>query len=150
MPGNAERGRKIFFDKNKSQCIQCHQIGNQGERIGPELTGVGSRFSRIYLLESILEPSRTIAPSFGTLTLMLKNGKTLNGVKVAETEKTLTLADNQGQKHLLAKADIDEQHPSPISSMPEGLEKRFTESEFVDLIAFLMSQRVRPPRRSSR
>src|SRR5207253_167408 len=109
--------------------------------IGPELTGVGSRFARIYLVESILEPSRTIAPSFGTLVVTLKNGKLLTGVKIAETEKMLTLADNQGQKHVLAKADIEAQQPSPVSTMPEGLEKRFTEDEFIDLIAFLASQK---------
>jgi len=139
--GNPERGRKLFFDLEKSQCLKCHRIGDQGERIGPELTGVGSRFSRIYLVESILEPSRTIAPSFGTLVVSLKNGKLVTGVKVEETDKTLTVADNQGMKHTLMKADIDEQQPSPISTMPEELEKRFTEEEFVDLIAFLVSQK---------
>ena len=51
-----------------------------------------------------MEPSRTIAPSFGTLVLSLKNGKLLTGVKVTETETTLTLANNQGEKYLLAKA----------------------------------------------
>jgi putative heme-binding domain-containing protein len=139
--GNPERGRKLFFDADKSQCLKCHRLGKQGEEIGPELTGVGSRFSRIYVVESILEPSRTIAPGFGTLALALKNGKVLTGVKVTETETTLTLADNQGQKHLLAKAEIEEQRTSTVSSMPEGLEKRFTEAEFIDLIAFLMSQK---------
>jgi putative heme-binding domain-containing protein len=124
-----------------SRSMKCRQLGGQGERVGPKLTGVGARFSRIYLVESILEPSRTIAPSFGTLAVTLKSGKTLNGVKVAETETTLTLADNQGQKHVLARAEIDEQNPSPISSMPEGLEVRLTEDEFVDLIAFLASQK---------
>ncbi len=140
-PGNAERGRTVFFDKNKSQCINCHRMGDQGERIGPELTAVGARFSRIYLIDSILEPSRTIAPSFGTLTVALKNGKTLNGVKLTETETTITLADNQGHKHVVLRGNIDEQHPSAISSMPEGLEQRLTEAEFVDLIAFLASQK---------
>jgi putative heme-binding domain-containing protein len=139
--GNVERGRKVFFDVEKSQCMKCHRISDQGERIGPELTGVGSRFSRIYIVESILEPSRTIAPSFGTLVVSLKNGKVMSGVKIAETETTLTLADNQGQKHELKKTEIDEQQPSPISTMPEELEKRFTEEEFVDLIAFLVSQK---------
>ena len=139
--GNAERGRKVFFDKEKSQCVKCHQIANQGERIGPELTGVGKRFSRIHLIESILEPSRTIAPSFGTWAITLKNGKILNGVKIAEDEKTLTLADNQGQKQVLAKADIEEQNVSAVSTMPDGLELRLTEDEFVDLIAFLASQK---------
>jgi putative heme-binding domain-containing protein len=139
--GNPERGQKLFFDSEKSLCLKCHRLGDQGERIGPELTGVGSRFSRIYLVESILEPSRTIAPSFGTLVISLKNGKALTGVKVTETETTLTLADNQGQKYVLAKTDIEEQQVSPLSTMPEGLEKRFTEDEFLDLIAFLVSQK---------
>ena len=81
-PGNPDRGRKVFFDVEKSQCLKCHRLGDQGERIGPDLTGVGSRFARIYIVESILEPSRTIAPSFGTLVIMLKNGKVFTGVKV--------------------------------------------------------------------
>jgi putative heme-binding domain-containing protein len=139
--GNPQRGRKLFFDVEKSQCLKCHRLGEQGERIGPELTGVGGRFSRIYIVESILEPSRTIAPSFATLTLVLTNGKTLTGVKVVETETMLTLADNQGQKHLVVKTDIEEQQASVVSTMPEELEKRFSRDEFVDLIAFLMSQK---------
>jgi putative membrane-bound dehydrogenase-like protein len=139
--GNAERGRKLFFDAEKSQCIKCHRLRDQGERIGPELTGVGKRFSRIYIIESILEPSRTIAPSFETHIVLLKNGQVKTGVRVAETGETLTLGDNQGQKHLITKADIEEQRPQPVSTMPEGLEKRFSEQEFVDLIAFLVSQR---------
>src|SRR5262249_28882067 len=113
--GDPERGRKLFFDADKSLCLKCHQLGGRGERGGPELTGVGSRFSRIYIVESILEPSRTIAPSFGTLVVSLKNGKELSGVKVAETETTLTLADSQAQKHVLQKGDIEEQHPSSAS-----------------------------------
>jgi putative membrane-bound dehydrogenase-like protein len=139
--GDPQRGHKLFFDREKSQCLTCHRLGEQGERIGPELTGVGGRFSRIYIVESILEPSRTIAASFATLIVELKSGKTLTGVKIAETEMTLTLADNQGQKHAVAKSDIEQQHPSQLSTMPEGLEKRFTQDEFADLIAFLMSQK---------
>jgi putative heme-binding domain-containing protein len=140
-PGNPERGRKLFFDAERSLCLKCHRLGDQGERIGPDLTGVGSRFARIYIVESILEPSRTIAPSFGTLVITLKSGKVLTGVKIMETETTLTLANNQGEKHLLPKADVEEQQASPVSSMPEDLEKRFTEDEFIDLIAFLASQK---------
>jgi putative heme-binding domain-containing protein len=144
--GDAERGRKVFFDAEKSQCIKCHRLGDQGERIGPELTGVGSRFSRIHIVESILEPSRTIAPSFETLIVTLKNGKLVTGVKIEETEQTLTLGDDQGRKHVLARADIEERRVSPVSTMPEGLEKRLTEDEFIDLIAFLASRTETRPR----
>jgi putative heme-binding domain-containing protein len=138
-PGNPERGRGVFFNVEKSLCLKCHRMSDQGERIGPDLTGLGSRFSRIYIAESILEPSRTIAPSFGTWLVLLQSGQVLSGIKVAESETMLTLADNQGQKQSLAKAAIEEQKTSLVSTMPEGLEKRITEEEFVDLIAFLAS-----------
>ncbi|MGE3808302.1 MAG: HEAT repeat domain-containing protein, partial [Gemmataceae bacterium] len=137
--GNVERGRQVFFNVEKSLCLKCHRVGEQGERIGPELSGVGGRFARVYIVESILEPSRTIAPSFGSIGIVLKSGKVLSGIKLAEDARTLTLADNQGQKHAIMKDDIDEQQPLHASTMPEGLEKRLSEAEFVDLVAFLVS-----------
>jgi len=139
--GNPARGRLLFLDIEKTQCLKCHRLGEQGERFGPELSKLGSRFARVYLVESILEPSRTIAASFETQVVGLKDGKVLIGVKVAETETQLTLADNQGKKFEIAKRDIDERRPSPQSTMPDGLEKKLTAEEFVDLIAFLVSQK---------
>ena len=126
----------------KSQCLKCHRLGEQGERIGPDLTGLGSRFSRIHIVESILEPSRTIAPSFQTVLVALRDGRVLTGVPIAETTETLTLADNQGQKHSLDKSAIEEQRPQSISTMPEGLEQKLTADEFIHLVEFLVSQKA--------
>ncbi|HEX5102261.1 MAG TPA: c-type cytochrome, partial [Pirellulaceae bacterium] len=143
--GNPERGRQVLLNVEKSLCLKCHKVGDQGERTGPELTGLGSRFSRIHIVESILEPSRTIAPSYGTLSLILSDGRPLAGIKIAETATELTLVDNQAQKHTINKADIDQQQPSPLSTMPDGLEKRLSEEEFVDLAAYLASLKESPP-----
>ncbi|MCI0462035.1 MAG: HEAT repeat domain-containing protein [Gemmataceae bacterium] len=135
--GNPERGRQVFLNAEKSLCVKCHRVGEQGEPVGPELTGLGSRFAKAYIIESILEPGRTIAPSFETTGVQLKNGQILSGVKVAETADSLTLVDNQTQKHVLARADIDRVQRQSVSAMPDGLERRLTEDEFVDLISFL-------------
>jgi putative heme-binding domain-containing protein len=143
--GDAKRGAKVFFNADKASCVKCHRLGEVGERIGPELTGIGARFGRVYLIESILEPNRTVVPGFSSLFVSLKDGRLLTGVKVAETETALTLADNEGKKHDIKRTDIDEQRPVPTSTMPEGLEKKLTEQEFVDLIAFLVSQKDRTP-----
>src|SRR5205823_13266386 len=137
--GNPARGREVFLNAEKSLCVKCHRVGEQGERVGPELTGLGNRFSKIYIVESVLEPSRSISPSFETLGISLKSGKVLSGLKVEETEASITVADNEGKKHVLAKADIEEQTRQALSTMPEGLEKRLTEDEFVDLISFLVN-----------
>ena len=139
--GNPARGRELFLNAEKSLCIKCHRLSDVGERVGPELTGVGARFARAYLIESILEPSRTIAPSFDTVMVTLKNGKTFSGIQTAETPLTITLSDVQALKQTINKADIDERQASPLSTMPEGLEKRLTEQEFIDLIEFLVSQK---------
>ena len=93
------------------------------------------------MIESILEPSRTIAPSFETVVVEMNDGKLVTGLPIAETDTTLTVADNQGQKHGLAKAEIARRNRSLLSTMPEALEQRLTLDEFVDVIAFLVSQK---------
>jgi putative heme-binding domain-containing protein len=139
--GNPDRGRAVFENMEKAPCLKCHRMGERGERIGPELTGIGGRFSRIAIIESILEPSRTIAPSFETVTLSLNDGRVLSGVRVDETETVLTLANQDGQKLAVTKADIESRKAQSVSTMPDGLEKPLTADEFVDLIAYLVGQK---------
>ena len=142
--GSVERGRKLFANVKKSLCIKCHRIGEQGGRIGPDLTGVGSRFSRIHLIESILEPSRTVAPSYGTTIVLLNRGKVLTGVKTAETSEAITLGDKDGKLQVIPRSEIEELRVDRRSTMPDGLEKQMTDRELKDLIAFLVSQK-KPP-----
>ncbi len=137
--GNIQRGREVFLNADKSQCIKCHRIEKDGARIGPDLTGLGNRFSRIHIVESILEPSRTIAPSYQTIAVALTSGKVLSGVKIRETGKVLVLGDNQGKIHEIARDEIDQLRVNPQSTMPDDVAKRLTDREFVDLIAFLKS-----------
>jgi putative heme-binding domain-containing protein len=141
--GNPERGRQLFLSADKTLCLKCHRVGDQGERIGPELTGLGSRFSKVYIVESILEPSRTVSPSFETVGVLLTSGKILTGIKVSESDTSLTLADNEAKKHTLAKLEIAEQRKQPLSTMPDGLEKRLSEDEFVDLVSYLNNLKAR-------
>ena len=135
------RGRKVLDDVEKSLCLKCHRAGDRGERIGPDLSGIGGRFARITIIESILEPSRSIAPSFDVVAVALKDGRVLNGVRVLETETVLTLADQDGRKHAIPTAEIEAVSRQPLSLMPEGLEKRVTPEEFVNLIAYLAAQK---------
>jgi putative heme-binding domain-containing protein len=143
--GNVDRGREVFLNADKSLCSKCHRIGDEGPRIGPDLSGIGSRFSRIHLIESILEPSRAIAPSYETISVALSDGRVLSGVKVTEDESTLTLADDQGRSHALPRSEIDERRPQPRSTMPDGLERRLSDRELLDLISYLVAQKKPSP-----
>jgi putative membrane-bound dehydrogenase-like protein len=139
--GNPARGREVYLNAEKAGCIKCHRLGDQGGKIGPELTGAGRRFSKVYMIESILEPSRAIAPAFRNLSVRLKDGQELTGVIVTETESVLTLGDAQGQSHTLKKDQIEEVQILELSIMPEGLENGLTDAEFADLVAFLAEQK---------
>ncbi len=141
--GDIIRGSQVFAAAEKSQCIKCHQVGDTKGRIGPDLTGIGDRFSRIHLIESILEPSRTVAPSYETMNIVLSNGRLMSGVKIKDDVKTLTIGDNRGQVHSINKADIEEIRIQPRSTMPDGLEERLTDQEFIDLLEYLLSQKKR-------
>jgi len=139
--GNPLRGREIYFNAEKSGCVKCHRLGDQGGAIGPDLTGAGRRFSRIHIIESILEPNRAIAPAFRNLSIRLKDGQELTGVRVDESDSELTLGDAQGKSHALKKDQIDELQILELSVMPEGLEGGLTDTEFADLVAFLAEQK---------
>jgi putative heme-binding domain-containing protein len=141
QPGDVGNGRRLFFEAGKTQCIKCHWLEARGERIGPDLTGIGSRFSRIHLIESILQPSHSIADSYQTVSLALTDGRVLSGVLLPANGADLVLADAKGEKHVVRAEEIDARRVQKTSTMPEGLEKSLTPTEFVDLIGFLVSCR---------
>ena len=82
-----------------------------------------------------------MAPSYQTRVIVLDSGRVVTGVRVTETAKTLTLGDKEGKLHMVQKAEIEESTVQPISTMPEGIEKRLSDQEFVDLVAYLLSRR---------
>jgi mono/diheme cytochrome c family protein len=62
--GDAERGRRVFFEHEIAVCHRCHALDGRGGGIGPDLTGVGARLDRAAILESILDPNAKIAASW--------------------------------------------------------------------------------------
>ncbi|MHB8844613.1 MAG: c-type cytochrome [Nitrospirota bacterium] len=60
------KGAEIF---KREKCRDCHTLNGTGGAVGPNLTYVGSRRSRDYILQQIRDPKshnpRTEMPSFG-------------------------------------------------------------------------------------
>ena len=75
--------------------------------------------------------------------VQLKDGRMFSGVRVSETESTLMLGNllDPLTQQSVAKSEIEKTLPMPVSVMPVGLEKSMTRQEFVDLIAYLLSQK---------
>ncbi len=132
--GKAERGAPVF----KEQCAVCHKLFNEGEAIGPDLTGV-ERGNLEFLLTSMVDPSATIRKEYQAQSVALTDGRVLNGLVLEETGKTITLIDANRQKTVIARDQIEAMKPSPISLMPEGILDKLPEDKVRDLFRYLQS-----------
>ena len=95
-------------------------------------------------MESIVDPSKEIAPRFIPWSLVTKYGRSFAGLLVTEGPGDLeTYSDSAGKLFVLNPADIEERHPLRVSIMPEGLADLLTVQEFRDLLAFLMREEVK-------
>jgi putative heme-binding domain-containing protein len=137
--GNAENGRKIFALESGAGCIKCHKVGNEGGEVGPSLSGVGVKYDKAKLLESVLYPSRQILDGYQQTIVRTKKGDVIAGAVRGETDGEVTLLDSSGAKIVIKKSDIKSRKFSDLSLMPEGLQTGLRLEEFADLIAYLVS-----------
>jgi len=139
--GDIGRGRRVFFGE-KVACYHCHTIGNQGGHVGPDLTAVGAIRSGHDILEAIVFPSASFVPGFEIYNVETKTD-TYSGVRGQDTADAITLVTGPNAEIRIPRKQIVSIKPSSISLMPEGLDESITRAEFIDLLAFLQSQKSR-------
>jgi putative heme-binding domain-containing protein len=135
---DAAKGRLVF----EKSCANCHQIANQGAKVGPQLDGVGIR-GVDRLLEDILDPNRNVDQAFRSTILALDNGQFLTGLVLREEGQVIVLADAQGKEVRVSKANVQERSVGPLSPMPANFAEQISAADFNDLLAYLLSQRVK-------
>jgi len=140
VKGDAQRGAGLLTMTGKTAiCLACHFVNGTGRDFGPDLSKVGARLSRELLLESLLHPSKVIAPEYLPQMVETKDGQTQVGFIVRQNEGGLTLKLATGQTQTFAKAEVKSQKPLPMSLMPEGLLQSLTAQEAADVLEFLSS-----------
>ena len=136
LGGDADSGRKVFMYKAEVSCLRCHKIKGEGGEVGPDLSGIGARQKRDYILESIVDPNKQIAKGFESVIITLTNGRTVVGIVKAEDAKEVKLMNADGQLIVVPKDKIDERKTGK-SAMPEDIVKHLSKSEVRDLVEFL-------------
>lgn len=132
LPPDARRGAAVF----REHCLACHTVQGVGRRVGPDLSGVGSR-GKQNLLVDVLDPSREVTPNYLAYTLVTTDGRVYTGLLAAETSQTVTLRRAEGAEDTISRDQIEELIPSGKSLMPEGLEQKLTPHQLADLLEFL-------------
>lgn len=133
-----ENGRAMF---HSTGCATCHRFDGAGGGLGPDLSGVASRYTLRDLMENILEPSKVISDQYGTEEIELADGSTLVGRAYEEGGKLVVLADprNPDESTTVALGQVKGRKPYPVSLMPAGLVNGLNGDELLNLVAYLQS-----------
>jgi putative heme-binding domain-containing protein len=137
LKGSAERGRELFFKSAGLQCSSCHKVGGAGGNVGPDLSQVGKKYTRAQLLESLLEPSRTVEPAYVAYLLETSDGKFYTGLLAERNDREVVLKVVGDKEVRVAAGKVERLAPQSKSLMPELLLRDLTAEQAADLVEFL-------------
>ncbi|MBS1666958.1 MAG: c-type cytochrome [Bacteroidetes bacterium] len=132
-----ENGKAMFA---ASLCISCHTMRGEGGVAGPDLTQLGTRFSYHDMLESIIDPSKTISDQFGSTVFNLKAGGSIVGRIISQDGDKYVISQNPFAPRVtrdVLKKDVASTRISEISPMLPGLINRLNPEELKNLLAYL-------------
>ncbi|MDA0591006.1 MAG: HEAT repeat domain-containing protein [Planctomycetota bacterium] len=132
---DVDSGWRWFF--SYGQCSKCHTLQGRGGDTGPDLTFIAKRMDRQRLVQSIIDPSREIAPQYVPWVVELKSGKTLTGIALNREGNNEVFAASDGKITRINTSDIEARHPSRVSVMPDGLASKIGPRVIYDLIGLL-------------
>ncbi|HSI63445.1 MAG TPA: hypothetical protein VLE43_10010, partial [Candidatus Saccharimonadia bacterium] len=86
VPGKPDlrNGRAVFLNPRQGGCAMCHRAEGLGNVAGPNLSTIGSAKTANYILESLLQPNRSVAPQFECYVLTTSDGQTRTVFQLAE------------------------------------------------------------------
>ncbi|MDB5342087.1 MAG: putative glucose/L-sorbosone dehydrogenase, distantly related to bacterial beta-galactosidase [Schlesneria sp.] len=96
-PGDAAAGKIVFEDATKAACAKCHSIDGSRRGVGPDLGSIGNKFERPGLIQSILDPSSSIAIGYGITIVVTESGQAYQGVLQRVTDEFLELKDKDSK-----------------------------------------------------
>jgi putative heme-binding domain-containing protein len=145
--GDAVRGAVVFHTAHLT-CTKCHAAGAGESPLGPNLAGprVGSdgplsgAALTEHLVQSLLEPSKSIRPEYRAVTVLTTEGRSVSGLIARATAETVVLRDAAagGKEIEIAGDDIDERTNLATSLMPAGLVNLLADrQQFLDLVKYL-------------
>ncbi|HEY0263926.1 MAG TPA: PQQ-dependent dehydrogenase, methanol/ethanol family [Granulicella sp.] len=164
VPGDPAAGEKLFGGKGR--CLECHEVNGTGGVMAGDLSAIGVNsvdFLRTWVLHPGA-PTPSPAPPAGaaprppnrgggggggaplsaaTITVKTKDGKTVEGVRVADDSFTLLLRDRSGAVRRFDSGDLLDKHVDDKPLMPTDYEKVFSTTELQDLLAYLKSLKER-------
>ena len=90
------------------------------------------------LLANVIDPNQIIGKGYENVEIETKDGRTVSGRIVEDTETRIKLLSAGPKEEVVAKADIASQRVSELSVMPEGLEQ-MPDEDFRNMIWYILN-----------
>lgn len=150
LPGDIAHGQDIFW--GKGQCGSCHMLAGRGGLRGPDLTNIAAVRKSNLIVDALTKANHRIygdggvhlsalppMETYDAVHIVLKTGRSLDGVLLNQDSYSLQLMGNDDQLYLLDRQQVKEIIAKP-AIMPTDYDKRLAPKEFGDLMAFLTRQ----------
>lgn len=138
VTGDAQAGGNLFRTKG---CMGCHQVGAEGGRVGPPLTGIGLRRGAAYLRAAVLDPASSLPEDFLQVQIVTRDGKRITGIRLNEDNYSFQIRDLSDQLHSFWKDELASLERQPGRTPMPGYRNQLSERELDDLVAYLVSLR---------
>jgi putative heme-binding domain-containing protein len=136
--GDATKGKALV---ESNGCLACHRIGDTGSRVGPNLSGIGSRRTAERLQRSLVAPDEEVLPENRFVEVVLKDGSTVRGRLLNHDAMSVQLLDMKEQLRSLQTTEFRSYTIVTRGLMP-SFETKLSMQEVADIVAFLASLKV--------
>jgi putative heme-binding domain-containing protein len=137
LAGDAARGRELFAGAGK--CLDCHRVGGQGSRLGPDLSRIGLDRGVAELERSLLDPDAEVQPDNRFDSVTPKRGAAVTGRLLNQDTFSVQLMDADEHLRSFQKADLRD-FGFAETPMPSYRET-FDAQALADVVSFLVSLR---------
>jgi mono/diheme cytochrome c family protein len=153
--GDAARGKQLF--EGKGACLTCHRVGDNGSRVGPDLSAAGlprpplARFVgfgappppptpatiRAQLQRDLIDPDSEIAPNNRMFRAVHRDGTITTGRLLNLDPFTVQLFDSKERLVTFERSQLREF--GPVKSAMPSYRDKLTAQELSDVVAYLAS-----------
>lgn len=133
--GDASRGKTLV---ESNGCFDCHRIGEQGSRLGPNLSDIGTRRTPDRLQKSLVAPDEEVLYENRFVRVVTKDGTTITGRLLNQDAMSVQMMTPKEELKTYLRANIREYTVLDKGLMPSS-QGKLSDQQVADIVAYLAS-----------
>ena len=134
-PGDPSRGQALV---KSNGCLDCHRIGDQGSRFGPDLSDIGTRRTPPRLQQALIAPDEEVLSENRGVRFVTKDGATVTGRLLNQDAISVQLITPKEELASYLRSNIRDYTILDKGLMPSS-QGKLTDQQIVDVVAYLSS-----------